>query len=316
MEIKTWGKNMNCSPSENLILTCLSFVVSSDTRNWNPDEAGQFTFAASVHEFYIPGTLTKAQHSPAWSSSHIKWQESSYDVSIEIYFDYWHQNTILQYSTYKYPCWTRHIHKRLNSVSITWEIYKNGFRAAEWTASIKDWSIISSWTYLDILTFIYQKHTTAHIFLLALTLVHILYWWDFKIWVLQDGMLCHLLTSEITWLHQHTARISKLANTEYVEWPNSFWTDHEMTAPLLRQTYITRCRVFSCLKQGCSMCDCWVISCAALICCFICTFDIQRNVINVRKLLLHIKILPISDIFCTKCWLKPIGKQSISQNSF
>ena len=33
MEIKTWSKNMYCSPSENLILTCLSCVVSCGIRN-------------------------------------------------------------------------------------------------------------------------------------------------------------------------------------------------------------------------------------------------------------------------------------------
>jgi len=39
---------------------------------WNPDEAGQFTYAASVHEFYIPGISTMDQHSPAGISSHTK----------------------------------------------------------------------------------------------------------------------------------------------------------------------------------------------------------------------------------------------------
>lgn len=91
-------------------------VIKWHKKLWNPEEPGQFTYAASIHEFYIPGTFTKAQHSPAWSSSHTKWHESSYDISIEIYFDCWNQNTILQYSKYKYPCWTRHIHKRLNSL--------------------------------------------------------------------------------------------------------------------------------------------------------------------------------------------------------
>jgi len=63
----------------------------------------------------------------------------------------------------------------IDKYSCTREIYKTGFRAAEWTASIKDQSIMSSWTYLDISIFIYHKHTIARIFLLALTLVHILY---------------------------------------------------------------------------------------------------------------------------------------------
>jgi hypothetical protein len=72
MEIKTWGKNMNCSPSENFILTTLQVLAvwKCHKKLGNPDTPGQFIYAASVHEFYIPGTSTKAQHSPAWSSSH------------------------------------------------------------------------------------------------------------------------------------------------------------------------------------------------------------------------------------------------------
>lgn len=46
-------------------------------------------------------------------------------------------------------------------------------------------------------------------------------------------------------LHEHTVRVSNLANTENVAQPNSFWTDYEMTVVLLRQTYTTRCRAKS-----------------------------------------------------------------------
>ena len=47
------------------------------------------------------------------------------------------------------------------------------------------------------------------------------------------------------------------------------------------------CRVISCFRQGCSICDCWVTSCNIQVCCFISNFCVQIKWFHTNQLVLN-----------------------------